>query len=130
MKFAIYAVTLNKIKVFEELSRDKERVYNYISRQVFNRIPFDKADLRVEIIIDKSKTPKNINEFNRYIITQIKSRFSPKVPLDIYHEDSKQTPGLQAVDLFSSGIFRKYERKDYEWYDVFKEKVCYDEQYL
>ena len=130
MKFAVYAVTLNKERVFEELSRDKERVYNYISRQVFDKIPFDKAGLRVEIIIDKSKTPKNISEFNRYIITQIKSKFNPKVPLNIYHKDSKQTQGLQAVDLFCWGIFRKYEKKDCAWYDVFKEKISCDEQYL
>ncbi len=38
--------------------------------------------------------------------------------------------GLQAVDVFSWGIFRKYERKDKEWFDIFREKVKYDSVYL
>ena len=84
----------------------------------------------MEIIIDKSKTKKNIFEFNQYILRQIKSKFDPKVPLDIYHYDSKQNLGLQAVDIFCWGIFRKYERGDKEWFNIFKDKVVYDRQYL
>jgi hypothetical protein len=130
IKFAIYAITLNKIKVYENLRKDKERVYNYIARHVLDKIPFDKADIRIEIIIDKSKTKNNIREFNNYIVRQIKSKFDPKVPLDIYHRNSTEVSCLQAVDLFSWGIFRKHEKKDTEWYDIFKEKIFYDEQYL
>ena len=42
---------------------------------------------------------------------------------------SKKAAGVQAVDMFAWGIFRKYERNDYTWYSVFKEKIEYDEQY-
>lgn len=130
IKFAVYSITLNKIKLYEKLRKDKERVYNYVARLVLDKIPFDKANLRVEIIVDKSKTKKNIFEFNQYILRQIKSKFDPKVPLDIYHYNSKQNFGLQAVDLFCWGIFRKYEAKDLEWYNIFKEKIVFDKQYL
>lgn len=130
VKFGIYSITLNKIKLYERLRKDKERVYNYVSRLVLDQIPFDRAELRVEIIIDKSKTKKNIFEFNQYILRQIKSKFDPKIPLDIYHYNSKQNFGLQAVDMFCWGIFRKYEDNDIEWYDVFKEKIIYDKQFL
>lgn len=130
IRFALYSITLNKIRVYERLRKDKERVYNFMARQVLDQIPFNNADLRVEIIIDKSKTKKNIFEFNQYILRQIKSKFDPKVPLDIYHYDSKQSLGLQAVDLFCWGIFRKYEVNDNEWRDVFKDKIIYDKQYL
>lgn len=130
IKFALYAITLNKIRVYERLRKDKERVYNYMARLVLDRIPFNNADLRVEIIIDKSKTKKNIFEFNQYILKQIKSKFDPKIPLDVYHYDSKQNLGLQAVDIFCWGIFRKYEVNDYGWYDIFKDKIVYDQPYL
>lgn len=129
-KFAVYAITLNKIRVYERLRRDKERVYNYIVRLVLDQIPFNNANYRVEIIIDKSKTKRNIFEFNKYIIKQIKSKFEPKIPLDIYHYNSKQSAGLQAIDMFCWGIFRKHELNDKEWYNVFKDKIIYDEQYL
>lgn len=130
LKFAVYSITLNKIRVYERLRKDKERVYNYMVRLVLDQIPFNNADLRVEIIIDKSKTKKNIYEFNQYILRQIKSQFDPKVPLEIYHYNSKENFGLQAVDLFCWGIFKKYEDKDFEWYNIYKDKIVYDKQYL
>ncbi len=130
VKFGIYSITLNKIKLYERLRKDKERVYNYVSRLVLDQISFDRAELRVEIIIDKSKTKKNIFEFNQYILRQIKSKFDPKIPLDVYHYDSKQNFGLQAVDMFCWGIFRKYEDNDLEWYNIFKGKIVYDKQFL
>lgn len=130
VKFALYAITLNKIRVYERLRKDKERVYNFIVSLVLSKIPFNNAELRVEIVIDKSKTKKNIFEFNQYILRQIKSKFDPKVPLDIYHHDSKQNLGLQAVDLFCWGIFKKYENNDLEWYNAYKDKIAFDEQYL
>ena len=82
------------------------------------------------LILDRSKSPKEVREFNHYILRQLEGRLDPKVPLDIKHENSCQYHGLQAVDLFSWGIFKKYEKKDSEWFDVFKGKVAFEEQYL
>jgi hypothetical protein len=128
--FGIYAITLNKIRVYENLRVDKERVYNYVSRLVFDQIFIIPPEEKVEIIIDRSKTKRNIYEFNEYILRQIKSKVNPSVPLNISHNKSQTDFGLQAVDLFCWGIFRKYERKDCEWFNVFKEKVKYDTLYL
>lgn len=61
---------------------------------------------------------------------QLKGRVDPRVPLNIDHAASSDNPGLQAIDLFAWGIYRKYEKGDLVWYEVFKEKVRYDEQYL
>jgi tRNA G18 (ribose-2'-O)-methylase SpoU len=130
INFGLYSITLNKIRVYERLRRDKERVYNYVARLVLDQISLNNAHQRIEIIIDKSKTKKNISEFNEYILRQIKARFDPKISLIVYHTDSKQNLGLQAVDLFCWGIFRKYEAKDKNWYNIFKEKIIYDKQYL
>ncbi len=89
IKFAIYALTLNKKRVYERLTKDKERVYNYISRLVLDKIPFEKAQEPVMLILDKSKTQKQIWDFNQYIVRQLKGRLDPKVPLDIKHQDSQ-----------------------------------------
>lgn len=128
--FAVFAITLNKRKVFERLARDKERVYNYIARLVLDKIRLGNAKLQIELIVDKSKSQKQIKEFNQYIISQIKAKIDPSVPLNIRHENSKTQKGLQAADLFCWGIFRSYERKDNEWLEVFKNKVKYNDQYL
>jgi hypothetical protein len=33
------------------------------------------------------------------------------------------------VDLFCWGIYRKYERKDEEWYAIFKHTIVFEEIY-
>lgn len=128
--FSIYGLTLNKKRVYDGLVKNKPRVYNYVSRLVLDQISFYDANLRVELIIDKSKSGPEIADFNTYIRRQLEAKLDPKVPLDIYHWKSEENGGLQAADLFSWGIFRKYEKKDVGWYNIFKSKVRYDDVYL
>lgn len=97
---------------------------------MLDQIPFEKALDRIALLIDKSKSRKEILEFNSYIIRQLEGRIDPKVPLDIEHKTSTEHLGIQMVDLFSWGIFRKYEKSDSAWFDVFKEKVLFDEVFL
>lgn len=123
-------MTLNKRRVYEELTRKKNHIYNYIARQIIDKIPLERATTRVELILDKSKAKQEIENFNQYIIRQLQGRIDPKVPLDIYHWDSCESEGLQAVDLFCWGIFRTYEREDFEWFNVFKDKIKLNEIYL
>ena len=80
--------------------------------------------------VDKSKGKREIKEFNEYIIQQLKGKLNPSVPLSINHLDSREDAGLQAVDLFAWGILRKYEKKDFEWFNCYEEKVRIDELYL
>ena len=65
-----------------------------------------------------------------YIETQLKGKIDPKVPLAIDHLLSNEDSVLQAVDMFCWGVFRKYERRDEEWYRVFRKKIRYDKIYL
>lgn len=128
--FLIFAVTLNKRRVYDSLSQDKSRVYNFISRLVVDKIPFEKANIRVSLVVDRSKSKSEMEDFNQYILNAVKGRLDPSVPLDIRHESSHHNLGLQPADLFSWGIFRKYESKDSAWFDIFKEKVRFETLYL
>ena len=131
LKFRLYSLTLNKKRVYAKLTKEKERIYNYLARLVLDKIPFEQASTRVELIVDKSKGKPEVKEFNSYIIRQLQGRLDPNVPLDIYHYLSHENLGLQAVDMFCWGMFRKYEKKDLSWFNVFsKDKVIYDELYL
>lgn len=68
LKFGLYSLTLNKKRLYEKLAKDKERVYNYVTRLVLDKIPFEKATARVALIVDKSKSKPEIEEFNSYIV--------------------------------------------------------------
>jgi hypothetical protein len=123
LRFGLYALTLDKRRVFERLTGEKERVYNFVTRLVLDRIPFEQADDRVQLLIDRSKGKADIQDFNRHVFRQTRGRLHPMVALHTDHVTSQQEPILQAVDLFAWGVFRKYEKGDSAWFDVFKEKV-------
>jgi hypothetical protein len=128
--FKLYAVTLNKKRVYESLADDKERIYNYIARLTLEKVDFKDAEVRVILTVDKSKSKHEILSFNEYIINQIKACLDPRVPLNIYHNLSQESPGLQATDMFAWGISRKYEKGDQAWYEVFKTRLQIDRLYL
>ncbi len=128
--FRIYAYTVNKKRVKQDLINVKERLYNYIARLVLDQIDFNHAQQRVILILDKSKGKPEIADFNQYVFGQIKGKLNPKIPLDIMHKLSHEMLGLQAADLFAWGIFRKYEKHDMAWFEVFRERVVFDGIYL
>lgn len=130
LNFKLYALTLNKKRVYESLIQQKERIYNYLARLVLDQIDFDDAKVRIIFTVDRSKGKPEIADFNSYIIRQIEAKTDPKIPLDIEHALSHESLGLQAADMFAWGVFRKYERKDTEWFNVFSSKVVYDTLYL
>lgn len=131
VRFGVYSITLNKKKVYERLTRNKSRVYNYVARKVLDQIPFERnSGDRVEFILDRCMGKPEIEEFNTYIGRQLEGRLSLSVPLDIYHWKSHENKGLQIADMLSWGVFRKYERDDKEWLDIYKDKVLFDELFL
>lgn len=129
-KFGIYSITLNKKKVYQDLTVQKDRTYNWIARQVIDQIPFPKAAGTVQLIIDRSKSKPEIKEFNGYIKNQLKGILPPSTPLYIEHYKSHESPGLQAADLFCWGVFQKYERSNLEWYGLYRDKILFDQIYL
>lgn len=130
LDFEIFSLSLNKIRVFEELVRQKPRVYNWVARLLLEKIKLNDVKDRIAFTLDKSKGIRGIMEFNSYIRNQLESELNPQIPLEIYHKDSKEIPCLQAADLFAWGIRRKYENQDTQWYDVYKSKIIFDEVYL
>ncbi|OGF51685.1 MAG: hypothetical protein A2044_00230 [Candidatus Firestonebacteria bacterium GWA2_43_8] len=128
--FKVFAITLNKKRVYERLTEDKERVYNFIARNVIDKIPIKEGVDRINLVVDKSKSKPEITDFNEYIMRAIKGRIDPGVPLDIEHHLSHENKCIQAVDLFCWGIFRKYEKKDEEWFKIYHKKVRYESLYL
>jgi hypothetical protein len=107
---------------------DKNRIYNVLSRHVIRSIDFSNAD-SVTLINDRCKSSSEIKVFNEYIQNQLEATLPLNVPLNIHHNLSHDEAGLQAVDLFCWGIFRKYELNDSEWYEVFDSKIQFEEEY-
>jgi hypothetical protein len=128
--FEVYAITINKQKVYQYIYQNPERLYNYVARKVLDAIPFEVARGQVTIIFDRCKSKPQIAAFNRYLASQLEGRLEPSTPLDMEHLLSHDSKNLQACDLFCNGIFTKYESKDTSWYDIFKPKISKDDYFF
>jgi len=130
--WSLYSVALNKIRVNSSLTTKtgKQKLYNFIARFIIEKVQLRDATVAVTLVVDKSKNKKEIKDFNQYLENQLQAILPLNVPLNVYHERSQENPGLQAVDLFCWGIFRKYERGDEEWYRLYKAKVVFETEYL
>jgi len=54
----------------------------------------------------------------------------PKVQVDIAHENSDRSAGLQFVDMCAWAIHRKYEKSDDACLSLLQDKVIYEKRYL
>ncbi len=128
--FSIYSLILNKARVYEELRREPERLYNFIARKLIERCPFQQATDRIILTLDRRKAVEEIKAFNQYLFVQLQGSLPLNVPIELYHKHSWERKGLQAVDLFSWGMFRKYERGDTSWYQIFQSRIVFEDVYL
>ena len=132
--WAVFTVALNKIHVYDHLKAKggKKKLYNFLSRFLIQQMMpiLHETEHNVELFVDKSKNSEEIRDFNNYLGNQLEAHLPLKVKLDIFHKSSSESFELQAVDLFCWGIYRKYEHNDTEWYDMYKNKIVFETEYL
>ena len=128
----VCSVILNKPRVFENLrtKHGKKKLYNFLARFILEKVDLSNAGPTVNLVIDRCKDTEEIRDFNNYVANLLEGLLPLNVPLYITHESSHQNAGLQAVDLFCWGLFRKYEFKDSEWYKIFKNAIAVEDEYL
>lgn len=121
----VLCVVLNKEKVYIDLQNQKNYLYNYTANILLNRLHTKKIipiDEPVYLYIDRKDTNKNIREnFERYLSKSLQEQHNGII--DIKLRASHEVKSLQAVDFLSWAIFRKYERNDYESYELIKDLI-------
>ena len=108
---------------------DKDRLYNYLARELIKSIKFGKEEVAITLYLDKLKGSKEAKVFNHYIETYLKGTLPFSSQVSCYHADSKENKGIQAIDMFLTGVYDRYNHDDLEWYKVFKEKIKYEKIY-
>jgi ATP-dependent Lon protease len=128
----IYTLVLNKARVEPHLQTKigKKKLYNFLSRILMEKVNLTHVQRNVDLIVDRCKNKEEVRDFNQYLINQLEALLPLNTDLNISHLTSQESAGLQVVDLFSWGIFRKYENNDYEWYNVYRHKVRFETEYL
>jgi len=126
----IYCIILNKEKVHINLKDQKSYLYNYTANilldRLYNKKNFDKKE-QVLIYIDKREKNKFLEKnFERYLKDNLlKKNLLHEIKIRPSHTEKC----LQAVDFISWAIFRKYEKNDYEYYQIIKNNIS-EENFL
>jgi len=113
--WSIYSVILDKKALLintpiEKLN--KHALYNVMAHRALEDINFTSYNGRIHLMVDRSKNKKEMTAFNEYIRANLQALLQPSAHLSINHDLSHEEPGLQVADLFSWGIYRKYEIAD------------------
>ena len=115
-RWAIYSLILNKNRVDTNLQTNfgKKKLYNFLARFFIEKLNLSKVQRNVELIVDRCKNKEEVRDFNQYLVNQLEVLLPLNIDLNISHLTSQESTGLQAVDLFSWGIFRKYENNKHQ----------------
>lgn len=108
---------------------DKKALYNEIAKRIFFHVDRMKNAQHIDLIVDRSKNRSEIVTFDNTIKKAFIKKFIKNAHLSIKHRDSKQDAGLQAIDLFCSGVSRKYENTDVRWYKEFSDYIAVEVEY-
>jgi len=127
----IYTAALNKSRVKSHLTDKvgKKKLYNFLSHFILKQVPLLSGH-DVRLVVDKCKNSAEMKDFNGYLESQLEALMPLESRLHINHERSQENTGLQAVDLFCWGVYRKYEHGDNEWYQVYERSIGFETKYL
>jgi len=123
-KFKIMVISLDKSKVYTNLREEKHVLYNYIVNILLNRIINKRliTDDKITLIASKRETNKFLNKnFHDYLCKQLKRKHC--IELDIKIKTPAEEKSLQAVDIVSWSVFRKYEYRDDTFYNLIRSSV-------
>ncbi|MFA6022735.1 MAG: DUF3800 domain-containing protein [Candidatus Pacearchaeota archaeon] len=117
----VFAIILDKSKVYEYLKGKKDKLYNYISNLILTECSLE--DNSICLVVDKSKTNRSLREdFDNYIRRNLNEK-NQSCKLLIKHENSQSEGCLQVLDFISWSIFRNYEYKDPRFMNIIKDKI-------
>lgn len=120
----IFSLVFDKQEFLHDILRDKNRFYDKVFLMLIEKILNNSQIDKVRIFLDKSKKKHNISRFNKAVM----DRFLICNSIVITHDNSRLIRNLQVCDLFSNGIFQKYENGKNEWFEVFESKVVLEEK--
>ena len=126
----IYTIVVKKTNVNIHLRNDKNILYNYIVNLLL--VPYLEnirpVDIRLIADLRISRVAKGMRfaDYLKYKLYYEKALYD--IDLDILFYDSLRSYGLQDVDFISGSIFKTYERRDKQYYELTKSRICMEKK--
>ena len=126
----IMTICLDKSRIDTNLKKKKDILYSHVVNILLDRIESKKLvplNEKIELIVSRRETNKFLNNnFRKYLKENNKGR---KLNIVVFIKSPHREKCLQAVDFVCWSIFRKYERDDYDYYNIIKGKIL-EERWL
>lgn len=121
----VMVIYLNKSRVYSHLQDEKHVLYNYVVNILLGRIigkRLAKHGEEIELIASRRETNKFLNQnFKEYLERQVTSNHGVNIRVTVKTPSEEKC--LQAADMVSWAMFRKYEYGDESYYDIVKPLV-------
>lgn len=118
----LMTIYLDKSKIYTRLRDEKHVLYNYIVNILLDRIMSRRLVSKkdgVVLVASRRETNKFLNEnFRDYLSRQVENNHGTKFKVEI--KTPAEEKCLQAVDIVSWSIFKKYEYGDASYYQTLK----------
>ena len=102
---------------------NQEALYVMLTAILLDELNLNCID-QIILIADNRKHRQDMQNFNIKIANVLKAKLTIKTTVNVTHELSQSNKGIQAIDMFCHGIFRKYEFNDKTWYSLFEDRVA------
>jgi hypothetical protein len=115
------SIILDKKKIYSDfLKRDKNKLYNFVCRQLSSIAP----DIKELIIrIDKSKSKQSlIADFDQYLERKFRETKWNRT-ITIHHNYSQSWSGLQIADVISWAVFQRFEHNNNIFFNIIEDKT-------
>jgi hypothetical protein len=104
---------------------DKHKIYTNMLVVGLENILKNKDDDSFHILISRRETNKNLNKI---LTSRLLENDKHNTSVDIRTPDQEKC--LQAIDVISWSLFRKYERSDLSYFELFKNIVKAEYPYI
>lgn len=120
----IYSVILNKKRLTSQIQKiDQHRIYLKMCYIAFENVGIKSDCTFAQIIADRCKSGIEAKDFSHSLRAELEKRMPFTSKIVIEQLSSKDDYGLQAVDLFSYGIFHKHEFGRKDWHEIYENKI-------
>ena len=123
LDWELHSIVIDKRKIFKP--RSINNFYDDIAVKLITHCCQNscKSSATIKIVLDKCKNNQQEIILINTKIEKALRRHNYTNDINIHHNNSKNEIGLQMIDLYSYGIYKKFEDGDTSWFSIFKEKI-------
>lgn len=125
--FTVSFIVADLNNTFENLKKDKNRLYNFLLKILLDKIITIKdKNTKINVLLDShSIKVKSGNSFTDYINLVFNYDYNFNMDFNIRYINSNSYDGfvIQAIDFIANAIYVKYEYKVNTYYDIIKDKI-------